>query len=696
MIDNNIIQSLGVGSGIDTGNMVRQLTEIERSAPQQRIDTKRELTETKISDYGLMNSALSTLQAAADILVEPEGLFSKTASFTDSDALSPSSLSTEVPAGIYNFEVEQIASAQAMAFAEFASTSAEVGEGTLTFNFGNWTRDVDDLDTDLDTTEPLSFTQDTDHESATITIDAENNSLEGLKDAINDADMGVTASIVHTGTGYKLSILAESGANNELQIVATESGDPGLANFKFDETVPSVETQIGQDALIAINGLQVSRSSNTVDDIVNGLTLDIYKADPGQTMTVTVEDDKEFAAQNIRDFVTAYNTFLEALDPLFGTREVEDEDGNTETAVGSLSTDSLGKSILSRIRTTIASAIPGLVDSDYTSLTNIGIRTELDGSLSINDDDFDDAIENRFEDLQKLLAPSTNSDSSDITVNGFKDSTTSGAYDINVTTAPTKGFLNGGVIDNGTGGQAEFNPTLNTAGKDYTFKISVNGTETEDVVIPAATYADESALADAIELAINSDTNLQAVNTEISVTFDSDNDVFVFTSPQYGTSSTVSITEATTEIADDLGMGVAGGTPGVATAGTINGVAGFGSANVLLPALGEAGEGLAMIIGENATTATVNVSRGFAGELSLLLEQLLESDGLIATRTENLEGDLESLDDDQDSLDRKMTAYEERLINQFISMERIIGGLNSSGSFLENLIDTLPFTAKKD
>jgi len=649
MIDNNIIQSLGVGSGIDTGNMVRQLTEIERSAPQQRIDTKRELTETKISDYGLMNSALSTLQAAADILVEPEGLFSKTASFTDSDALSPSSLSTEVPAGIYNFEVEQIASAQAMAFAEFASTSAEVGEGTLTFNFGNWTRDVDDLDTDLDTTEPLSFTQDTDHESATITIDAENNSLEGLKDAINDADMGVTASIVHTGTGYKLSILAESGANNELQIVATESGDPGLANFKFDETVPSVETQIGQDALIAINGLQVSRSSNTVDDIVNGLTLDIYKADPGQTMTVTVEDDKEFAAQNIRDFVTAYNTFLEALDPLFGTREVEDEDGNTETAVGSLSTDSLG-----------------------------------------------DAIENRFEDLQKLLAPSTNSDSSDITVNGFKDSTTSGAYDINVTTAPTKGFLNGGVIDNGTGGQAEFNPTLNTAGKDYTFKISVNGTETEDVVIPAATYADESALADAIELAINSDTNLQAVNTEISVTFDSDNDVFVFTSPQYGTSSTVSITEATTEIADDLGMGVAGGTPGVATAGTINGVAGFGSANVLLPALGEAGEGLAMIIGENATTATVNVSRGFAGELSLLLEQLLESDGLIATRTENLEGDLESLDDDQDSLDRKMTAYEERLINQFISMERIIGGLNSSGSFLENLIDTLPFTAKKD
>lgn len=696
MIDNNIIQSLGVGSGIDTNNIVKQLTEIERSAPQGRIDSKRELAETKISDFGLLSSALATLQTSADALVDPEGLFSKTASFTDSDALAPTSLSTDVQPGIYNFQVEAIAQAQALAFDEYASINAVVGEGTLTFNFGNWTRDVDDLDVDLDTTEPLSFTQDADHESVTITIDSTNNTLKGLKNAINDADMGVTASIVYTGTGYKLSILAESGANNELKIDAVESGDPGLANFMFDETVPERETQIGVDAELTINGLTVNRSSNTIDDIVDGLTLDVYKAAPGQTVTITVSEDKAFAEQNIRDFVDAYNSFLEELEPIFGITEVENEDGETEKVEGSLAKDSLAKSILSRIRTTIASAIPGLTNSDFTSLTNIGLRTELDGTLSFSEDEFSDAMENRFEDVQKLFAPQTYSDSSDITVNSYKDATTSGEYDIVITTAPTRGYLNGGTINNGVG-FAEF-PNFDTSigPKDYTFKVRLNGTESDTITIPEAVYADEAELAAAIQLAINSDANLQAVNGVVTTEYDSDNNRFVFRSAQYGTSSKVSIIEASTDIENDLGMGVAGGNAGVAVAGTINGVAGFGSANVLLPALGEPGEGLAMIIGENATSGKVNFSRGFAGELSTLLEQFLDKDGVIALREDSLEDSLDSLDDDQDSLDRKMTAYQERLINQFIAMERIIGSLNSSGSFLENLIDTLPFTAKRD
>ena len=87
MIDNNIIQSIGAGSGIDTNNLVKQLTSIEKAAPQNRIDKTRDLTESKISDFGKLKSALSTLKDAAETLTDPEGLFSKTASFTESDAL---------------------------------------------------------------------------------------------------------------------------------------------------------------------------------------------------------------------------------------------------------------------------------------------------------------------------------------------------------------------------------------------------------------------------------------------------------------------------------------------------------------------------------------------------------------------------------------------------------------------------------
>lgn len=697
MIDNNIIQSLGVGSGIDTNNIVKQLTAIERSAPQQRIDTKRDLTEARISDYGVLSSALSTLKEAAAEIIKPEGMFSKTAAFTESDALVPTGLTTDVEPGVYNFTVEEIAQSQSISFAGLADDDSEVGEGTITLNFGAWTRDGSDRAT--------SFVQDTDHESVTLTIDSSNNSLKGLRDAINKADVGVQASIIYDGSSYRLSILAESGENNEIEIVVDEGGTSdlnedaiGLSRFAFnsakdDFATQTVETQMGEDARLTINGLSVQRSTNTIDDIVQGLSLDVLKAAPGEKITITVEDDKAFAEDNVRNFVDAFNAFLEAVDPIFGVSEETNEDGEKITVEGSLSKDSMAKSILSRIRSTIASSIPGLTDSNFTALTNVGIRTELDGTLSISEDEFEEAFADRFEDVQKLFAPQTYSSSSDITVNSYGKNTIAGEYNVVVTTPPSKGYLNANEFD-------PFNnvtfPDYDTSAKDYSFKIRVNGNESDTISLPGALYDSEDEIAAALQAAINADETLQANGSSVVVSYDTDTSNFVFTSNQYGTSSTVTILDASNEITTDLGIADAGGTPGVKVVGTINGVAGFGSANVLLPALGEPGEGLAMLIGENASSATVNFSRGFAGELDELIKEFLSKDGLISAREASLEDDLDSLDDDQDKLVRKMTAYEERLIQQFIAMERIINGINSSSGFLENLIDQLPFTSKKD
>lgn len=691
MLDNNIIQSLGAGSGIDTTSLVRQLTDIERAGPQSRIDTKRESTETKISDFGLISSALATLEDATELLVDPEGLFSKSAAFTESDALVPTNLSTDVLPGVYNFVVNEIASAQALAFSAFSDPTDAVGEGTLTFNFGAWTRDGSD--------NPLAFTQDTETESQTITVTSENNSLEGLRDTINDADFGVQASIVFDGTDYRLSILAESGNSKQIEIVASEAGGAptnsdasDLSRFAFNDSVASyqsVETQKGQDAELTVNGLSVSRSSNAVDDIVEGLSLDILKAAPTETITVTITDDKTFAEQNIRGFVDSYNAFLEAIEPAFGSREEQNEDGETETIVGSLTNDALAKSIVSQIRNVIAGSIPGLANSDLTSLTNIGIRTELDGTISISEDEFTEAFADRFEDVQKLFAPQTVSSSTDITVNSFGSNTVAGEYDVVVSTPPTRGSYAGGDIDN-----VEVTFPFDTTGKDYTFKVSVNGTESGTLTIPTDTYASDSEFAAAIQSVINADTTIKEANQKVTVSYNSDSDSFDITSTRYGSASSVNLLEASADSAADLGLAVGNGTTGVTVAGTINGKAGFGSANVLLPALGEDGEGLALVIGEGATSSTVNFSRGFAGELGQLIEEFLDSSGgLITERETNLRTTLEGLDDDQSDLDRRIESFEERLIQQYIAMERIISSLNSSGSFLENLIDTLPFTS---
>ncbi len=684
MIENNIIQSLGAGSGIDTGGIVRQLVEIERMAPQERIDTKKELTETQISDFGLIKSALSTLQAAAKTLTEDEGLYSKSASFTDSDALVPSELSTEVLPGTYNFEVTAVAQSQSLSSPTFSSVNDAVGEGTLTLRFGSWDAGL------------TAFSEDLATSSVDITIDNTNNSLKGLRDAINDADVGVQASIINDGTNYRLLITAESGESKQLELTVSESGgtptnddDSGLSRFSFNDDDPPfdefdtvhtqqmTQNQSGVDAAFTINGLSITRNSNTIDDVVEGLTVELLQASPGETVTVTVSDDKAFAEQNVRDFVDAYNAFLEEVDVVFSYNEETEKKG-------SLANDSLAKSVLSQMRSIISSAIPGLSDSNYTALTNVGIRTELDGSLTINETDFTKAFSENFEDVQRLFSSYDSSTASDITVNSFGKNTVPGSYDVNITVNPSKG---------GYLGQAITLP-LNFDGTGESFGITVDGVASNTISFPSTTYTSTDTLAADLQSLINSDSALKAGGASVTVSFDTDH--FVITSNKYGTSSQVNITAPTGNIPTGLGLTEANGFTGVNVSGSVNGVTGFGLGNVLLPKLGEDAEGLTMLIGDNATSATVNFSRGFAGELDDLVNDFLSSTGLLKQREQLLTAKLETFDEDQETLERRMSAYEERLIRQFIAMESILSGLNSSGSFLDNLIDTLPFTASRD
>lgn len=679
MIENNIVQSLGAGSGIDTRNLVSQLTEIERSAPQARIDTKTELRETQISDFGKIKSALATFQTSVEALTEREGLFSKGASFTESDALVPTDLGTDIKAGTYKFEVTALAQSQSLASSEFASEDEAVGEGVLNFDFGQWSG--------------ASFTPDADATSASITIDSSNNSLKGMRDAINDADMGVTASIINNGSGFVLLMTAESGSKNQLHISAEEAGgtptnndDNGLSRFAYTSELladpmvsPSrlTQQQAGADATLIVNGLPINRSSNSVDDVVEGLTLDLLKESPGEIITVTVSDDVDFAKQTTRDFVDAYNGLLEELEPVIGFDSENDQ-------YGSLANDSLAKSVISQMRNMFASSITGQSESaTFSALTNLGIRTELDGTLSIEEDEFNAAFDDNLEAVQQLLAPHTQSTDAGITVNSFGKQTQTGEYAVIINQNPAKGAFTGG----DTGGI-----NLDTTGKSYGLNITVNGVASGFITIPTdVVYDSNEAFAQAMQSAINNDENLQAAGSVVSVSFV--NNQFVMTSSKYGAASNVNVNSVTGDVATDLMITEGSGVAGKDVSGTINGVTAFGLGQVLLPKLGEPAEGLSLVISESASSSTVNFSRGVGGQLEELIGSFLQSNGLIDQREDNLGRDIDTLEGEQERLDRRMTAYEERLMQQFIAMENILNGLNSSGNFLDNLFDSLPFTA---
>lgn len=919
----NIVNLLGAGSGIDTQALVGQLVEAERAAPQQSIDNKRERTEAQISDYGLLTSALSTLKDAAAAMSDEDTFNTKSAAFTDNSSLTPVSLDPEAQTGEYSFTVSQLAQAQSIsASATFNEPTDPVGLGTLTFNFGSW-------DTATPPTNPTTFTEDTNKAPQTITIDASNNSLNGLAEAINDADFGVQASVVNDGSGYRLVVRAESGLNNQLQITATDSDANntdanGLSRFAFNTSAfQMVQNQVGQDAEFTINGLAVTRSSNTIDDVIAGFSYTLSGVTGvGETINISIENDKGDAETVVRDFVEAYNLFLETLEPLTGIKQSEEE-GSNAREYGSLYRDTLAKTMPAQIRQLLVADVQGL-DSTFTALTNVGVRTERDGTLSINEDDFTAAIDDNYDLFKQLFIPVKESSTDRISINNFGDNTITGEYNVVVTTQPSKGNLIGttvgGVIiaglaadiptsaaltgaaptatlssfvagsGNFTGGAASIPLDLATQGagaNDYAFNITVDGLASANPIsIPVADYANYDALATAIQDEINNDVNISGVtvtyNTDrfvftssstgasssvslttsgansdelgistgttatgtggandydftiavdgttsgtisvtpgtyntfddlatelqtqinadatlsgagaavtvthngtqfviasnstgvsstianatavgsqattlgitsgaatqgattggnttaydftitldgttsgtisldsgsyadlnevaaeiesqinadetlaaagarVDVTYDFDNNSFAIESRRYGTSSTVSVTHVGANAAD---LGLEGGTSttGVNVAGTINGVAGFGSGNVLLPALGEPGESLALLIGENATTGTVNFSRGFGGELELLIDQFLGNSGAIALRETTLESDIEDLDEDQARLDRRIEAYQERLTAQFIAMEAIVRSLQDSSSFLESTLSNL-------
>lgn len=801
MIGSDIINSLGGGSGINSGSIVEQLSEIEKSSKQLAIDNKRETFEAQVSDYGLLRSALATLQDAADIVGDPSSFNSKSATFTDSSALIPSGLEDEAPVGDYTFSVEKIARAQSLSTnTVFADATDEVGKGTLSFNFGSWDAGAE------------VFTENADEAGFSIVIDDSNNSLNGLRDAINAADKGVQASIINDGSGEKLVISAPSGVNQQLQITVDDDDgldvdNAGLSRFAFAEGAGNVNQQMdqnqsGQDAEIIVNGLTVTRSSNSIDDVIAGFKFDLAAAAPGEVMTVSIFEDKLAAENVIRDFVDAYNAFLEAVEPLVDFNEETDE-------FGSLRRDATSTALMRNLRGAITAEVPE-VSSAFTFLGAIGVRTELDGTMSINEDSFSKAFDEDFSAIQNLFAPSTSSSSDKIVVNSFGEQTVAGTYEVVITSEPEKGNLTGAapagslltdldapvagfatgsasdadlitnlsaagandydftidvdgvssgtisltpgayadlaavaleietqinadatlgandvsVAHNGTafvvtslstgasssvdnivsvGGSADelgLFDAVATQGSDdayddaYDFTVAVNGTTSGTISITPGSYADEDALAAHMQSQINADSTLQAAGSSVSVTWNGAE--FVIESSSYGASSSVVVSDIGSSAAD-LGLSAGVRDDGQNVAGTVDGKTGFGVGNVLLPELDSDPYGLTFIIQEGATDSTVTFSRGFGSTLSQLLEGYLESNGVLDTRISGNDGLNEKLDDldtDQSELDRRMTAYTERLMAQFQAMERIVAGLNSSGSFLDGILDRLPFTAQ--
>lgn len=672
----NIVNSLGAGAGIDTLELVNTLVEVESGPKTQRLDDKEELLNAQLSDYGILRSALSDLETSLDALSDADAFDAKAVNFPETNILTPTAIDAEAIAGDYQIQVTAVARAQSLNSTTFATSVDEVGKGTLTFRFGKW----DDGAADDDAV--TNFTVDAEKTGATITIDDTNNSLTGLRDAINDADFGVQASIINDGSDFRLLITAPSGDNNEIEIVVEEDGvatnndGNDLSRFAFNTGGSQLtQAQGGDDAALTINGLAVTRESNVVDDVIAGLDFTIQNSSLTETVNLTITEDKATAQQSVRDFVEAYNGFIETVAELTEFNDETDE-------FGSLKTDPLAGNMVSRLRGLIGASVPG-ISTGYTALTNVGVRTNRDGSIEIDEDDFATAFDDNFDLVKTLFTPRTSSDSSLIRVTGFNAQTEPGTYAVNITNQSSSSILNGADL---AGPPVSFDSTL----KDYSFEITVDGVASGTISVTDATVFTPEQMATELQSQINLDSLLADAGASVTVTWDTDN--FVITSDSLGSNSTLSVTVLGGDIGE-LGITIDTGTPGEDVDGTVDNVSGFGLGNVFLPALNTDPTGLSMLVSPGATTANITYSRGFAEEMARVIDDFLKSAGLISTRETTIRERLSDIDDDRDLLELRTEAYRARLTSQFIAMDQIVQSLRTSGSFFDDIAKRLPFTS---
>jgi len=387
------ITSAGIGSNLDVEGLVGQLMAFERQ-PLTKIALKEASVQAKISAMGTLKSALTEFQTAAKALSTPAQMSPLKSTVGDATILSASGGAGAV-AGTYDIEVKQLAqSHKLIGNTSYAATNEKVGSGKLTISLGSYAADG-------------TFTGDPKKTAVDITIDNTNNSLSGVRDAINASNSGVTASIINDGKGNYLSLTSKTtGETSAMQIsVVPEAGQPADAPslsalaYNGPASTGMRQTAAAQNAEIVVDSVLISKPSNTITDAVQGLTLNLSKATaPGVTTKLTLERDTSSVKTAIETFVKSYNTLSKSMTDLTAF--------DLATGKGAaLNGDSTVRSIQTQLRGILGGVIPGAA-SGTSSLPDIGITSQRDGSLGIDTAKLTAALNNPDRDMSALFASS--------------------------------------------------------------------------------------------------------------------------------------------------------------------------------------------------------------------------------------------------------------------------------------------------
>jgi flagellar hook-associated protein 2 len=375
------ISAPGIASGLDIKSIVTQLVALEK-APLTQLQTQASSFQTKLSTWGTLKSQVASLGDAAAKLSAAGGWNPVKASSSNTAALTVSA-SAGAPAMSLNMEVQRLAQAQSTASAAVTTGSA-IGAGSLTIELGAWSGS--------------SFTAGT-GDPVSVTIDADD-TLSDIAAKLNDADAGVTATVLRDASGERLLVRSsETGEANGFRITAddddgNDTNAAGLSRLAYSVGNANGQalSQAGLNALATVNNVSISSASNKLTDTLEGLTIQLSQVTTAPVL-VDVSKDLDAVKTNIKSFVDAYNTLNTTLTTAMRYDEA------TKVA-GALQGDATAAGLQNALRGMMRSVT---ASSPFTRLSDIGLEIKNQGKMEISSSKLDAALNDNFDGLKDLF-----------------------------------------------------------------------------------------------------------------------------------------------------------------------------------------------------------------------------------------------------------------------------------------------------
>lgn len=655
------ISSVGIGSGVLTSDLIDKLVAAEREPTELRLDAKEESITAELSIFGQIQSAITDFRLASRPLADPS-LF-QSLQVSSSNSAITASASTQAQEGVYSLEVERLATSESLASTIFSdSDTTEIGEGTLTITSGST--------------------------SATITIGSTNNTLDGIAAAINgEDDLGVTASVLNVGTGYRLVLTSnETGEDAAITVSVSDTGDAnntdanGLSRLSYTTGAENLEQkQAAQNALFQLNGVDIERATNTVDDVLTGVTFTLNGTNVDSPAKIEVSRNTEQVIEKVEAFVEAYNAVKSLIE------ESTEFNADNPAASGILMGDSATRSINTQMQRIIGQSIQGLGSASVRSLSELGILTNKDtGQLEFNSSTLESKLASDPESVTAIFADQGRTSDSQIEFIRASSNTVPGSYDINITQAATKGTITGSVALGGS--------TIIDADNDE-LSITVDGVASGVITLSAGTYTAEQ-LATELQNQINADSTLAGAGVSVAVSIDGSGQI-ILASDNFGSDSTIELNTVDTNTLAQLGLDVGAGIDGLDVAGTINGVEASGSGQTLTAASGNNSEGIRILVTGSATgdRGTVSYIEGVGEQMVDMVNSLLGANGAITAKNERLNSQLQFIAEERVALEERIITLNDRLVAQFTAADILISQLNSTQEYISAQLDALTASA---